>query len=149
MLDVGSGRYNALARECSTPHVVKRHTSYTLFALPTTIPCPSGYHQSLTCSALCLISSRLFNASSTVQGVLDSLNLNASSTSISTSSISPVAPRPHSVALNSSSSSVGETRTMGEPGRGRASLRDLTCLESTGKVTPEPCEAVDISPPIV
>ena len=33
-------------------------TSYVLFARPTTMPLPSGYHHSLTCSALALILSR-------------------------------------------------------------------------------------------
>jgi hypothetical protein len=39
--------------------------------------------------------------------------------------------------------------TIGVPGKGSASLSDLTCCDKTGNVTPEPCEAVEMRPPIV
>jgi hypothetical protein len=38
---------------------------------------------------------------------------------------------------------------MGAPGRGSTMVRERTCLERTGKVTPEPCDAVEINPPRV
>ena len=139
------------ARISKSTSGVRQHrlTPYVRFARPTTMPLPSGYHHTLTCSALALISSSVSKTSSIPFDSLVSRSRNASSTSTSTSSINPVAPRPHKLALKRSASSFGDARTIGAPDRGRTSLRERTCWESTGNVTPDPCEAVEMSPPMV
>ena len=76
-----------------------------------------------------------------------SRSANAWSTAIVTSTITPVAPSPHRVALNSSGRSVREHRTSCVPcSSGHTRCSAVTYAESTGNAAPVPCVAVDTMP---